>query len=107
MVRLTSTNLPSPAAPYLLEIRDIGGQISWDRHTDAQPGHVQITLEGLPRKDVRELADAFGKLGPYRKVLVRLFTLESPNRAVMFSGFIKEIASGGGAGPVTLEIEEV
>jgi len=106
MVKLTATNLPSPAPPYLLEVKDIQGGISWDRLNDIQPVLVQIIVEGLPRREIRELAEAFDKLGSYRKVLVRLVPLESSDGALIFSGFIKNINAGTGARAVTLEMEE-
>ena len=106
MVRLSATNLPSPAAPYLLEVKDMAGGVSWDRRTDIETSLVEISFERLSRRDIRELASAFSKLGPYRKVLVRLVPLESSNGVLTFNGYIKNLDQGSGGKGVTLELEE-
>jgi hypothetical protein len=87
-------------------VKDISGGISWDRQNDVQPVVVHIILEGLPRRDARELTDAFNKLGSYRKVLLKLFPLGSQDATMVVTGFINAIDSGGGAKPVTLKVEE-
>jgi hypothetical protein len=106
MVRLTATNLPSPAPPYLLEIGEISGDISWDRRGEIEPVLVEISLIGLPHRDISELTDAYRKLGSYRKVSVRLVPLQFPGKPVEFSGYIRTVNPKAGRNTVKLQIEE-
>lgn len=106
MVRLTATNLPAPAPPYLLEVSDIAGDISWNRMNETRPVLVRISLEGLPRKDIKALDDAFSKLGSYRRISLKLVSLESSDKVLTFDGFIKNLEPNVGSRAVILEIEE-
>ncbi len=106
MVKLTATNLPSPAPPYLLEVKEISGDICWDRRGEIEPVLVEVSLVGLPRKDINELTEAYRKLGSCRKVAVRLVPLRFPGKSVEFSGFIRTLNPRAGKDTVKLEIEE-